>query len=305
MEIPPHSVYLIEMKPFGKFSDQDLDRLFSGRAPAGSSGLDDVSRLVQKVQSHYLTDVEPELETSHLAALMQLVNLTDKGDLAVRPASKVNGPARQASGLPKRRRRFVLESLLATFASKLALGSVAVALAATGGLAGTGNLPDRAQTAISQAVDNVGINIPLGNTAQEAADQARRIAGQAAAAALEKAEAGRAAEQSASVAGDAPNANADFGQGVASDAKDAGVNQTINDVARDQAEERRAEGQAHRPDTAGPPVIGGLPDAGSPAGSGSESQSGLGYAGDTPGGSQIPTSAPGGQTSGVGGGRPW
>ncbi len=50
----------------------------------------------------------------------------------------------------------MLESLFAALASKMAVGGIAVAMAATAGLAGTGNLPDRAQTAVSNALDNVG-----------------------------------------------------------------------------------------------------------------------------------------------------
>ena len=267
------------MKPFAKISEQDLDRLFSGKAPAEDSGLDDLARLVQAGQSLFLTGVEPDVEATHLAGLMQMVNLTDKGNLAARPASKVTGPHAQASGLPKRRRRFMLESIFATLSMKLAAGGIAVAMAATGGLAGTGNLPDKAQTAVSQALDNVGIEVPLGDSAQEALEAAE----EAAAEALEKAEeAAKLAEENAATG--EPNENAAFGQSVAEDAKDGGVDgQVISDAARAQAEERKAAGQAHRPENAGPP-----------ADAGSQSQVGLDTASDTPAGGNIPASVPGG-----------
>jgi hypothetical protein len=314
-------VYQGVMRPSKKISPNDLDRLFAGRGASPGGELDDISGLVHKVQSRYLSEIDPDLETSHLAALMQVVNLTDKGDLAARPASKVDGPARQASGLPKGRRRFVLESFLATVSAKLALGGVAVAMAATGGLAASGNLPDRAQTAISQAVDNVGIDIPSGETAQRAAEQAHEAAEQAAAAALHKAEAAaRAAEQSASAgAAQQAGSNAEFGQGVASDANAGGtVGSAVSEAARAQAEERRAAGQANRPEEAGPPAApvaipdfgppsdsGPIGEAGLPAGAGPQNQTGRGIEDDGPAGGSIPTTVPEGKPANVpGGGRP-
>src|SRR5688500_600652 len=137
MEPGVAGVNQVEMTKPRTIGAQDLDRLYSG-AGVGAD-LEDISGLVRNVRSKYLHGIEPDLEGAHLAALMQVVNLTDKGDLAARPASKVNGPGLQASGLPKRRRRFVLESMFATLSAKLALGGAAVAMAATGGLAGTGN----------------------------------------------------------------------------------------------------------------------------------------------------------------------
>jgi hypothetical protein len=288
------------MKPLRRISEQDLDRLFSGKAPAEDSGLADLARLVDRGRSIYLTTIEPDVEAEHLTGLMQVVNLTDKGDLAARPASNVHGPHAQASGLPKPRRRFMLESLFATLSAKIAAGGIAVAMAATGGLAATGSLPDEAQTAVSQALDNIGIDIPLGETAEEALKRAE----EAAADALERAEAAaRAAKENADdvvneVDGDQggePNENAAFGQSVAEDARDGGVDgQEISERARAQAQERRAAGQANRPEDV-PPADAGAPDnAGPPADAGSQSQSGLEKAGDTPAGGHIPSSVPGG-----------
>jgi hypothetical protein len=295
-------VYQVEMKPFGKISEQELDRLFSGKAPAENSGLKDIARLVQKVQATYLTNIEPDVEATHLAGLIEMVILTDKGDLAARPASKVTGPHAQASGLPKPRRRFMLESLFATLAGKIAAGGIAIAMAATGAAA-TGHLPDQAQTGLSNAVEKIGIHIPLGDTAEEAledAEDAAKLAEDAIKATVEEV----TDQVDVDVDGDEakePNENAAFGQSVAEDARDGGVDgQEISEAARAQAEERRAAGQAHRPENAGPP-----------ADAGSQSQTGLDRASDTPAADHLPTSVPGGQATadqhrpaGVGGGRP-
>jgi len=299
-------VYQVEMKPFGKISEHELDRLFSGKAPAENTGLNDIARLVQKVQTTYLTNIEPDVEATHLAGLIEMVNLTDKGDLAARPASKVTGPHAQASGLPKRRRRFMLESLFATLAAKLAVGGIAIAMAATGAAA-TGNLPDQAQTGLSKAVENIGIHIPLGDTAEEALERAEAAAEEAlkaAEAAAKAAEAAVTVEVDVDVDGDEanePNENAAFGQRVSADAtgESDGVpgvdGQEISAEARALAEERRAAGQAHRPEDAGPAAGG---DAGSPG------QTGLDQAGDTPAAGHIPAFVTGGRPEGVGGGRP-
>lgn len=312
-------VYQGVMKPSKKIRPSDLDRLFAGRGASPGGELEDISGLVHKVQSRYLSEIGPDLEASHLAAVMQVVNLTDKGDLAARPASKVNGPARQASGLPKRRRRFALQSMFATVSAKLALGGVAVAMAATGGLAAAGDLPDRAQTAISQAVDNVGIDIPVGKAAQGSAEQALRVAEQAAATALERAEAAARAVEQHFVPGGSENSSpsSDFGQGVASDATGGGVNgPQVSEAASAQAEQRRAAGQASRPEEAGSPATAGSPpsdsapvgEPGRPTDAGQPSPTnptGAGMSGDGPAGGSIPTTVMEGKPANVpGGGRP-
>lgn len=217
----------------------EMERLFAGKPPTADSGLDDVALVVDSVRTAYMSPPDPELEAEHLRGLMNLVHLTDKGDLAVRSASKVNGPGFQVSGLPTRRRRFVLETLFASLAAKIAIGGVAVAMASTGAVAATGNLPDRMQTTVSQALDNVGINIPLGETAaseQEALDR--------------KLDTDVDADQDAGGSRDAaePDQNARFGGNVSEDAQDGGVyGPETGDRARQMGEERRETGQSQPP----------------------------------------------------------
>lgn len=278
-----------------KVSEQELNRLFSGKAPSQGSGLPDLSRFVQGLHSSYPGAIAPEVEQAHLAALIQLVNLTDKGDLAARPASKVTGPHAQASGLPKARRMFMLESLFVTLAAKIGLGAVAVAMAATGAAA-TGNLPDQAQTGISRAVEKVGIHVPLGESALEALEEAELKAEEAlekAEEALEQAELKaeldlEATKEADEVLGEAsePNENAAFGQSVAEDARDGGVDgQEVSEAAREMAEERRVAGQSNAPE-----------DANRPEDAGSQGQVGLDRANQTPSAGRIPGGAPGGRS---------
>ncbi|MBW3591217.1 MAG: hypothetical protein KY393_05145 [Actinobacteria bacterium] len=268
-----------------------MERLIAGKPPTADSGLDDVARVVDSVRTAYMSEADPKLEAEHLHGLMNLVHLTDKGDLAVRSASKVNGPGFQVSGLPTRRRRFVLETLFASLAAKVAIGGVAVAMASTGAVAATGNLPDRMQTTVSQAVDNIGINIPLGETA--ASEQE----------ALDKELDTDDAEQDAGDSKDAaePDQNAGFGGNVSEDAQEGGINgRETGDRAREMGEERRETGQSQ-------------PPAGVPMGDGYEGAERSGAGGqidDTPAAEQAPGDIPagpdpfGGQPDGIPGGRP-
>lgn len=262
MDRRPAGVYQDEMKPFGKISEQDLDRLFSGKAPTESSGLNDISGLVHVVQNRFSADIDADLESTHLTALMQMVNSTDKGDLAVRPASKVTGPESQASGLPKLRRKFMLESLFATLAGKIAAGSMAVVLAAVP-VAATGNLPDQMQTGISQAVENVGINIPLGDSAEDALEAAEDLDDEVVDDVVDDVTDGDTDDTDGETDGDTddtdgetdgeetdggtdgwtktPNGNSAFGQAVAADARDGGVDgQEISAAAHARNEARKA-----------------------------------------------------------------
>ncbi len=286
-------VYQSEMKPLGKTSEQDLDRLFSGKVPPGSS-LDDIATLARKVQSNFSAQIGPGLESAHLAAVMQAVNLTDKGDLAVRPASKVTGPATQASGLPKLRRRFMLESLFASLAAKIAAGGIAIAMAAVP-VAASGNFPDQMQTGISQAVENIGIHIPAGD-----AEEARKKAEDAAQAAEEAGE--DATDEVTDVeddvdgngegSGNEPNENAAFGQSVAADARDGGVDgQEINEAAHARNEERKAARETPTPEPTESVV---------PEDAGTQSQTGLDRAANTPAASHLPATVPGARPEGAG-----
>lgn len=151
--------YTDEMGHLPYPSDEDLERLLSGLAPA-DDGLDDLASLVRDVRSAYEAPAVRAVEDRHVLPIVAAAQLaTDKGDPAVRPASKAHGSAGQTSGLPKWRRRTVLSSLFASLGTKVA-GVAFAATAAAGGVAATGNLPDAAQTAVANAVEHVGIHIP-------------------------------------------------------------------------------------------------------------------------------------------------
>ena len=153
-------------------SDQDLDRLLAGKAPNGGDPVDrELAAFVRDVRTGFLAQPAAETERRHLAAALEVSRLTaDKGDPGVRPASKAPRPDRQASGLPKWRRRTVLSSLFASLFAKIA-GVAIAAAAATGGLAAAGALPAPAQQAISHAASTVGLHVPSPEHTSSASEQ--------------------------------------------------------------------------------------------------------------------------------------
>ena len=161
-----------EMRDPRSLSDQDLDRLLAGKAPNGEDPVDrELAAFVRDARTAFLAQPAAETERRHLAAAIEASRLTvDRGDPVVRPASKTHGPGRQASGLPKRRRRIVLSSLFASLFAKIA-GVAIAAAAATGGLAAAGALPAPAQQAISHAASTVGIHVPSPEHSSSASGQ--------------------------------------------------------------------------------------------------------------------------------------
>jgi hypothetical protein len=156
------------MRNLRKAVDDRFDRLMRGEAPSADESW---AFFVQRVKRIAEAPPDPSVEQRHLSAILQEAHLlVEKGDPVGRPVSNAAGPASQASALPKRRRRLVLNSLFASLASKLAAGGVAVALASTGGLAATGNLPDDVQDKVSEVADNLGLDIPAGDELDDATD---------------------------------------------------------------------------------------------------------------------------------------
>lgn len=144
------------------YSDQELDRLIAGQAPAGGGESDPMlAQFIRDVGTAFgAASLPPAAEQRFRDAAVKASRLAiDKGDPAARPASKAHGPGRQASGLPKWRRRTVFSTLFASLTAKVA-GVAIAAAAATGGLAAAGALPGPAQQAVSDAAATIGIHIP-------------------------------------------------------------------------------------------------------------------------------------------------
>ncbi len=119
--------------------DDGFERLLRGEAPKTPE---------ERALGLFLQDVggafpaEASLaEEAHLAAIVRAAQLlADKGEPAVRSASKAGGRARHASGLPKRRRVIMKVPLMRSLAAKVVAGLV-VLMSMFGGLALAGALP--------------------------------------------------------------------------------------------------------------------------------------------------------------------
>ena len=119
--------------------DDGFERLLAGETPKTPE---------EQALGLFLEDVrgafqaEPSLaEEAHLSAIVQAAQLlADKGEPAVRSASKADGRARHASGLPKRRRVIMKVPLMRSLAAKVVAGLV-VLMSMFGGLALAGALP--------------------------------------------------------------------------------------------------------------------------------------------------------------------
>ena len=133
--------------------DDGFERLLAGETPKTPE---------EQALGLFLEDVrgafqaEPSLaEEAHLSAIVQAAQLlADKGEPAVRSASKADGRARHASGLPKRRRVIMKVPLMRSLAAKVVAGLV-VLMSMFGGLALAGALPG--QGADDDATDVVEI----------------------------------------------------------------------------------------------------------------------------------------------------
>ena len=299
MDPSGRGVYQDEMRRIRDLSSVEIDQLFSGKAPAEDGDLFSVAGFVSSTRSAYLTRIDPQLEDSHLTALMKVVHLTDKGDLAVRPASKATGPGLQASELPMRRRRF-METLLAGFATKIAAAVIAFVMAATGGLAATGNLPAGMQSSLSDALAEYGIHIPDGDktdvkrASEDAIEEAEDTVkdGEKVTDEIDGDDTGGDEGTNDPGSKANPNPKASFGQRVAADARDGGVDgQQISEEAHLRNEARRA---AREEDPTDGSTEGDSEDTGSHA------QTGLDRAKETAAGGHIPGSLPGGKPAGAG-----
>jgi len=134
------------MSFFSKLSDRDVDAIVGGNAPAGHDELEELALFFREARN-----VLPEQPTAATAATHLAV---------VAEAARVAGSqtaGRRASVLPMQRRlrrRFALPVRLAAAAAALAL------VAAFGGAAYAGGLPDPVQGRVADLVSNVGISLP-------------------------------------------------------------------------------------------------------------------------------------------------
>lgn len=143
--------------------DEAIEAILCGRRPA-EHGLDSLVTFARDV--HAVSDQPAPRPNASLAAVLSAGFSTDKGDLLVTAASNVYGPAEQAAGLPKwrKRNRMLPTGLFTGLAGKIAAGIVA-GLAGVTAVGAAGALPGPAQTAVAHVINTVTpFNLPDGDT---------------------------------------------------------------------------------------------------------------------------------------------
>ncbi len=156
-----HDVDSDEMGRFSNMDEMDIERLLSGEAPSGDADLAEVAAFCKELGEAYPGVSTDASEATHVAAMMDTVRrLAENGGPAERPASDVQEPVRQAAGLPTGRID-MLKDVWANKWARLAAAAVAAAVLAFGGTAYAGVLPAPVQDAVSNAAEQVGIELPL------------------------------------------------------------------------------------------------------------------------------------------------
>ena len=155
--------------------DESFEQLVAGRTVPGQELLVSFAEDV-----HVATSAEATRPSSELVTLFAEGLSTENGELLVTAASNVTGPAPQAAGLPKWRKKNMIEIALSKLA---ALGLAAKIGAATGvvALSGTaaamtGVLPVPVQERVAAVAEQVGIDIPGGKSAEHRVDAEHRPA---------------------------------------------------------------------------------------------------------------------------------
>ena len=135
--------YRDDMERISRLSDQEIDRLLAGKAPAGDADLEELAAFVQDVETLFKESPTEETAARQLAAIAEAAHL-----LPV-PAD------RERSGHP----RFRVRSK--PMRAKLVVASAGLLLVmAFGGAAYAGALPGSVQGTVADLVGSVGVTLP-------------------------------------------------------------------------------------------------------------------------------------------------
>lgn len=131
----------MEREPY--LDPSDADRIFDGGFTEGEYGR--VAELLADERATFAVAPTPKVKQQHLAAMAEAFLEAPAGHLVTTPI-----------------RRSLMNRVLATRAAKAFAIGLAALLATGSALAATGSLPDRAQDAVADTIDVVGLDIPGG-----------------------------------------------------------------------------------------------------------------------------------------------
>lgn len=264
----PSDDYDDEMLRGDQYDDAAIEALFTGHGADGELAL--LAELAEDLRS--VVSGPAPAPSPQLMAMFTKGISTNKGDVLVTAGSVAPGPAPQASGLPRWRRRKMLisEFLLGLSVAAKAGFGVGIAAASVTAAGAAGALPPAAQHAVSTAVSAA--------TPFSFPDKA--------------------------------NERADFGKTVSTDARDGGVDgKVVSDAAKGQGNGLGVDNRPADPGQNGldqanqTPAAGRVPTSvpsGQPATPGSQGSTGLDRANQTPAAGHVPTSVPSGPPTSTG-----
>ncbi len=153
------------MKSFYNSRDRDLERILLGKDPVDGKH-EDARLVVAELRAAFPAVAIPAgVEAAHLAAMMQRARAAHRADTpAAAEAISISAGVTPASRRPAGRTQPRLSPLFAS-RSLLIVTVVILGLAALGGAATAGALPDALQSAVSRVAGVVGIPIPDGHEA--------------------------------------------------------------------------------------------------------------------------------------------
>ncbi|MHB9004503.1 MAG: hypothetical protein ACYC6C_10655 [Coriobacteriia bacterium] len=164
------------------------------------------------------------------------------------------------------RRRAMISTFLSTLFGKIALATVATAVAATGAAAATGNLPDPAQQAVSNAFAKAGITVPATERTRVGEEQgqgelerSRETSGPV----LADEASDKAKAVTDSVFGNDPAGGREFGEAVSGPASDGAADGNMAAPSIEGSSAAKSSKDALKPQTPATPLLPGGSDAGS------------------------------------------
>ncbi len=269
--------------PLPPLDDRALEALLSGGPPA-QYGFDWLVPFVEDL-GEAASGPAPAVKPA-LAMLLAQGFSTEKGDLPATAASNVTGPASQAAGLPKWRKKMLISELLAGLVTKLAgLGMAAkagmgltLAAASTTAAGAVGVLPAPAQHAVATVVE-AATPFSFPDTASDKAGFGATVSADATGADGAPGVDGKTVSDAAKAKHDA---EASTSAGTATN-PGSGVGANTGATGLDRANQTPAAG--HAP-TSVPAV------AGAPSAPGSQASKGLNTAGSTPAAGNVPSTVP-------------
>jgi hypothetical protein len=157
--------YEDEMGNLSRLSDQELDRLLTGKEPPEGGDFGELAAFVCDVAAVLPETPDEATAARHLAAIVSAAQLQlEHESSAPRPSVNPSGLNRKALYF-RGRRKMMSRNPFSSLASKLALA--VIVLAAFGGTAYAGVLPDPLQGAVADVADTVGVSLPGAENASD------------------------------------------------------------------------------------------------------------------------------------------